>query len=102
MRTPLDNNLQTGPKESTYHGMKGSKEDKMKHNSLKFLGMTALLTLAGVAGAATAPSGPMTDSDIAAKAAHEIRMYPRYTIWDNVDIRVKEGSLELLGQVSVV
>src|SRR5579863_9704261 len=72
----------------------------MKRNLLKILGMTALLTLVGVAGAATAPSGPMTDSDIAAKAAHEIRMYPRYTIWDNVDIRVKEGSLELLGQVS--
>ena len=46
----------------------------MKRNLLKLLGMTALLTLAGAAGATTAPSGPVPDSDIAAKAAHEIRM----------------------------
>ena|ERR1700722_2399875 len=69
----------------------------MKRNLLKFLGM---LTLAGVAGATTAPSGPVTDSDIAAKAAHEIRMYPRYSIWDNINVRVNEGNLELMGQVN--
>jgi hyperosmotically inducible protein len=53
-----------------------------------------------VAGATTGPAGPLTDADIAAKAAHEIRMYSRYTIWDNLSVRVVGGNLELLGQVS--
>jgi Predicted periplasmic or secreted lipoprotein len=47
-----------------------------------------------------AASATAADSDIAAKAAHEIRMYSRYTIWDNIDVRVNAGNLELLGQVS--
>src|ERR1035438_6932840 len=55
--------------------------------------LTALLTLAGAAGATTAPSGPVPDSDIAAKAAHEIRMYPRYSIWDNINVR-SDGSID--------
>ena len=67
----------------------------MKRNILKMLAPMALLALAGVAGAST-----HTDSDIAAKATHEIRMYSRYTIWDNVSLRVDGGSVELLGQVS--
>ena len=70
----------------------------MKRNFLKFLAVTAF-ALAGVAGATTGP-GPLTDSDIAAKAAHEIRMYPRYTIWDNISVRANGGNLELIGQVS--
>ena len=41
----------------------------MKRNFLKLFGVTAMLALAGVAGAATTGSGPLTDSDIAAKAA---------------------------------
>ena len=72
----------------------------MKRNFLKMLGLTATLALAGVAGATTGPAGPLTDADIAAKAAHEIRMYSRYTIWDNLSVRVVGGNLELLGQVS--
>jgi len=72
----------------------------MKRNFLKLFGVTAMLALAGVAGAATTGSDPVTDSDIAAKAAHEIRMYPRYTIWDNISVRVNGGNLELMGQVS--
>jgi hyperosmotically inducible protein len=67
----------------------------MKRKLLKMLAPMALLTLAGVAGAAT-----YTDTDIAAKAAHEIRMYSRYSIWDNVSLRVEGGALELSGQVS--
>lgn len=72
----------------------------MKRNLLKMLGATALLGLAGIAGAATATTGPYTDADIAAKAVHEIRMYSRYTIWDNVVLRVNDGALALVGQVS--
>ena len=77
-----------------------AKEDKMKRNFLKMFGLTAVLALAGVAGATTGSTGPLTDSDIAAKAAHEIRMYSRYTIWDNISLRVHDGNVELMGQVS--
>lgn len=72
----------------------------MKRNFMKWLGVTGLFALAGVASATTRQSGSLTDSDIAAKAAHEIRMYSRYTIWDNISVRVNGGDLELLGQVS--
>jgi hyperosmotically inducible protein len=71
----------------------------MKRNFKNILGVMGLLALAGVAGA-KAPSAGLTDSDIAVKAAHEIRMYPRYTIWDNISVRVNDGNLELAGQVS--
>ena len=58
----------------------------MKRNFMKMFGLTATLAFAGLAGATTGPVGPMTDAEIAAKAAHEIRMYSRYTIWDNLNI----------------
>ena len=72
----------------------------MKRNSLKLFGLTATLALAGIAGATTSHTGPLTDAQIANKAAHEIRMYSRYTIWDNLSVRVTDGNLELSGQVS--
>jgi hyperosmotically inducible protein len=73
----------------------------MKRNSLRMLGATAvLLALAGLAGASTGPVGPNTDAAIAAKAVHEIRMYSRYTIWDNINLQVNNGALVLTGQVS--
>src|SRR5437899_3868678 len=77
-----------------------TEEEKMKRSFLKMVALTATLALAGIAGATTGPSGPLTDSQIAAKAAHEIRMYSRYTIWDNLNVRVHDGNLELTGQVS--
>lgn len=57
-----------------------------------------MLTLGGSAFAATAML--TGDEAIAAKAAREIRMYPRYTIWDNINLQVVNGNLELNGQVS--
>jgi hyperosmotically inducible protein len=59
--------------------------------------------LAGVLGtglAGAAVNSAATDSQIAAKVAHEIRMYPYYSIWDNVNLRVNDGQVELLGQVN--
>jgi len=73
----------------------------MKRNFPTLLSLAAMLAMAGVAGAtAPTPAGPLTDSDVAAKAAHEVRMYSRYSIWDNINLRVHEGNLELEGQVS--
>jgi hyperosmotically inducible protein len=43
---------------------------------------------------------PATDAEVAAKVTHEIRMYPRYSIWDNINVRVTNGNVDLLGQVS--
>lgn len=60
----------------------------------------ALLLGLGVAGAATKDNGPLTDAQIAAKVAHEIRMYPQYSIWDNINIRVNDGNVEIMGQVN--
>ncbi|MGD0871422.1 MAG: BON domain-containing protein [Bryobacteraceae bacterium] len=59
----------------------------------------ALLVCAGVADK-TAAGTPATDNDLAAKVRHEILMYPRYTIWDNVTFRVADGTVELNGDVS--
>jgi hyperosmotically inducible protein len=43
---------------------------------------------------------PATDAQIAKQITHEIRMYSRYTIWDDVNFRVANGQVELLGAVS--
>jgi hyperosmotically inducible protein len=62
--------------------------------------MLGAALVAGIAGAATKDNGDHSDAALANKVAHEIRMYSRYTIWDNVNIKVNEGNVELMGQVS--
>ena len=58
-------------------------------------------SFAGTALAATkVATVPSTDAEIARKVAHEIRMYSRYTIWDNIDVKVRNGEVSLMGQVS--
>jgi hyperosmotically inducible protein len=49
-----------------------------------------------------APNAPALTGDdaIAQKVLHEIRMYPYYTIWDDVNFRVDNGTVQLLGEVS--
>ena len=68
--------------------------------TLRNMILTSALALVGVAAAATATSSAMSDNDIAAKAAREVRMYSRYTLWDNITLNVREGNLEIGGQVS--
>jgi len=41
-----------------------------------------------------------TDPQLAAKVAHEVRMYSWYSIWDNINIRVENGGVELKGEVN--
>ena len=70
-----------------------------------FLGrflMSAVLLGAGVAGAATKGSEnlPQGDEAIVKGVRHEVLMYPRYTIWDDVSFRVSNGQVELFGAVS--
>jgi len=72
----------------------------MKRNFMKVLAITGVLALAGLAGATTGTPASSPDEQIAAKATHEIRMYPKYSIWDNINVHVNQGALELTGQVS--
>jgi hyperosmotically inducible protein len=49
---------------------------------------------------ARTPAVPAGDEAIARQAMHEIRMYPYYSVWDNVNLRVVNGTAELSGDVS--
>jgi hyperosmotically inducible protein len=62
----------------------------------------AVVAGAGVAGAANRDKAvaPKTDGDLVSRLQHEIRMYPYYTIWDDLSFRVNDGHVELLGAVS--
>jgi hyperosmotically inducible protein len=72
----------------------------MKKGLLNKILMSAAIFALGVAAASTAgTSAPVNDADIAKKLVHEIRMYDRYTIWDNINVSVVEGNVELNGQV---
>jgi len=71
----------------------------MKNKLLSNLALAAILS-AGLA-AAKAPVGTSyTDPELASKVGHEIRMYPRYSVWDNINFRVLHGNVDLMGQVS--
>jgi BON domain-containing protein len=71
----------------------------MKFKALRN-GILAAAFITGIAGAKT-PDPPLTgDAAIAQKVAHEVRMYPYYSIWDNVNFRVDDGTVHLLGEVT--
>jgi hyperosmotically inducible protein len=64
--------------------------------------LAAMAVAAGAAMAANPnPTGGSDDALIAQKVVHEIRMYSRYTMWDNISVRVHEGEVDLQGQVSL-
>lgn len=64
--------------------------------------LAAMLVAAGsaMASADQMPAPADNDAQIAQKIVHEIRMYPRYTIFDNVNVKVHDGEVDLIGQVS--
>lgn len=45
-------------------------------------------------------SMPQGDEAIAARVTHEIRMYPQYNIWDDVNFQVANGQVVLSGEVN--
>jgi hyperosmotically inducible protein len=71
----------------------------MKNNLLKHLALASALSV-GLAAAKTPVPASYTDSDLESKVGHEIRMYPRYSIFDNINYRVLNGNVDLTGQVS--
>ena len=72
----------------------------MRHTIFNKLMFGAAALALGVAAAATSDTLSAPDAAIAKKLAHEIRMYPRYSIFDNISFFVDEGRVELLGEVS--
>jgi hyperosmotically inducible protein len=67
-------------------------------NWIGSLGLAVVLAGAGLA--ATGTTANVSDADLAKKITHEIRMYPYYSIWDDVNFRVEDGQVALLGEVS--
>src|ERR1700722_719964 len=68
----------------------------------RFLMAGALMSCASLAGAAdkTNPALPKTDAEIVKSVLHEVRMYSRYTLFDDIDFRVINGQVELMGAVT--
>lgn len=54
----------------------------------------------GVAAMTAFGAGTVPDQALQAKAGHEVRMYARYSIFDNIGVRVVNGNVELVGQVT--
>jgi len=73
---------------------------RMTHTIFNKLIIAAAALGLGIAGAATTNTITASDADIAKKLTHEIRMYPRYSIFDNISFSVNEGRVDLLGEVS--
>jgi hyperosmotically inducible protein len=70
---------------------------------MRFKMLASVLVAAGLslpAGASTTGTATSADAELGAKLGREIRMYARYSIWDNVAFRVHEGDVELQGEVS--
>ena len=74
----------------------------MRAKKMRNLGtLAALLLGAGMAFASTSPTAlPQSDEAIAKEVRHEIVMCPRFTIFDNVNFRVSQGRVELMGAVT--
>jgi hyperosmotically inducible protein len=70
----------------------------MKTRLLRSLALAVLSV--GLAAAKAPVNVNYTDPELASKVAHEVRMYSWYSIWDNVNIRVTNGNVDLTGQVS--
>jgi hyperosmotically inducible protein len=57
-----------------------------------------LLSLTAVA--ADKVHTPKTGDDLVKAVRHEILMYPRYTLWDDISFRIDNGNVTLLGDVT--
>ena len=71
----------------------------MSYKALRNVLLTGAL-VAGLAAAKNNAPVATDDATIAQKVAHEIRMYPYYSIWDNISFRVVNGRVELMGEVN--
>jgi hyperosmotically inducible protein len=65
----------------------------------RFLTVAAVAAVSAFASAKV-PAGPRTDEDIAKAVRHEVLMYPQYSLWDDINFRVNNGQVELMGAVN--
>jgi hyperosmotically inducible periplasmic protein len=72
----------------------------MRHTIVGKLLVAAAALGLGIAAAATGDTASALDAAIAKKLTHEIRMYPPYSMFDNISFFVDEGRVQLLGEVS--
>ena len=66
----------------------------------KFLLLAALAISAVMAADKANSKTPLTGADLEKRVRHEILMYPRYTLWDDLSFRVDNGDVSLMGAVS--
>jgi len=62
--------------------------------------LLAATLITGVCAAKSNTPVLTTDDAISQRAVHEVRMYPRYSLFDNVEIQVSNGALHLTGEVT--
>ena len=72
----------------------------MKFTAMMSAVFCVALTSAGTSLASTGAPPPTGDEGLAQRAVHEVRMYPYYGIFDDVNIRVADGTVHLTGEVS--
>jgi hypothetical protein len=72
----------------------------MKKTFLSNYLMAAVLLSMGIASAATKGDLPTGDEQIASSVRHEVLLYPYYSIFDDVNFRVANGQVELIGAVN--
>ncbi len=56
--------------------------------------------MAGAAAAKNNAPPPTGDDLIARNVAHQILTYPYYTLWDDVDFRLTDGTVHIFGEVT--
>ena len=61
---------------------------------------TLVATAATAVAAEKGTKPPLTGADLEKGVRHEILMYPKYTLWDDISFRIDNGNVELLGAVS--
>jgi hyperosmotically inducible protein len=66
----------------------------------RFVMVAAAIAATALASSKTEPTVPRTDGDLAKAVRHEVVMYPRYTLWDDISFRVNNGNVELMGAVN--
>ena len=66
----------------------------------KFLLSAALVASLAAASDKGKSSTPLTGADLEKGVRHEILMYPKYTLWDDISFRIDNGNVELRGAVS--
>lgn len=60
----------------------------------------ALVAGSALAAHKTKPVGPQSDADITKNVQHELLMYPRYSIFDDISYKVQNGQVTLMGAVT--